>query len=232
MELAGAGNCGTIAFVCPTAGAVGAGAGAPAGYAPAAQARFVRQHPHVTPPDAGGYTIQSQSTVALMHCPSGFPFHSERALGRATFLPVLATLVSLVPASMAACDKTPADLPTAQLQVRTDKSEYSLASDNAATTVLLNLGPAVVYAPMNEYVYVERLVGGRWQDRRPWFAVDGVGISFPVAPGDSLAESMGFRVVGRQPGMYRFVFEVAYDSLGRRLVPEELRTSPPFELRP
>ena len=37
------GACGTLAFVCPTAGAVGAGAGAPTGCAPAAQARFVGQ---------------------------------------------------------------------------------------------------------------------------------------------------------------------------------------------
>jgi hypothetical protein len=32
--------------------------------------------------------------------------------------------------------------------------------------------------------------------------------------------------------VYRFVFEVAFDSLGRRLVPEEQRVSHPFELTP
>jgi hypothetical protein len=87
---------------------------------------------------------------------------------------------------------------------------------------------------MNEYVYVERLVDGRWQDRRPWFAVDGLGISFPVPAGDSLVAAipMGFGYVDRQPGFYRFLFEVAFDSLGRRLVPGAERASPPFELRP
>ena len=38
--------------------------------------------------------------------------------------------------------------------------------------------------------------------------------------------------VGRRPGFYRFLFEVAYDSLGQRLVPETARASPPFEVRP
>ena len=126
------------------------------------------------------------------------------------------------------------DLPEAHLAVRSDKQIYSLASDQAATPVLLNLGPAVVYAPMNEYVYVERLVEGRWEDRTPWFAVDGIGVSFPVLPGDSLIahSPMGFGYVDRQPGFYRFLFEVALDSLGRHLVPEAERASPAFELRP
>ena len=122
--------------------------------------------------------------------------------------------------------------PEAQLRVTTGRAVYSLASDVFATTVLLNVGPGPVYAPMNEYVYVERFESGRWQDRRPWFVVDGVGISFPILPGDSLAEAMDFRYVNRRAGIYRFLFEVAYDSLGRRLVPEDRRASPPFELRP
>lgn len=119
------------------------------------------------------------------------------------------------------------------LLIRTDKIAYSLVSDQAARAVLLNLGPQIVYAPMNEYVYVERLVSGRWQHRRAWFAVDGTGVSFPVPPGDSLvARPMRFAYVDHRPGVYRFVFEVAFDALGRRLVPESQRVSPRFELRP
>ena len=122
---------------------------------------------------------------------------------------------------------------TVTLRVRTDKVAYSLASDQAATPTVLNLGPARVFAPMNEYVYVERFAAGQWGDRHPWFAVDGAGISFPLRAGDSLsAFPMSFAYVARQPGVYRFVFELALDSLGRRLVPEAQRTSPPFELRP
>ena len=96
---------------------------------------------------------------------------------------------------------------------------------------MVSLGPAGVYAPMNEYVYVERFEAGHWGDRHPWFAVDGVGISFLVRAGDSLsARPMSFAYVDRQPGVYRFVFEVAFDSLGRHLVPEAQRVSAPFEL--
>ena len=111
--------------------------------------------------------------------------------------------------------------------------QYSLATDVEAKTFLVNLGPALVYAPMNEYVYVERLADGKWQDRHPWYAVDGVGISFAVGVADTLSGfSMNFAYVDRRPGVYHFVFEVALDSLGRHLVPEGQRVSPPFELKP
>ena len=132
-----------------------------------------------------------------------------------------------------ACHDAPTTVPSVQLLVRSDKLQYSLAFDVEARTELVNLGPAVVYAPMNEYVYVERFDAGRWQDRHPWFAVDGVGSSFPVDVGDTLSGfSMSFAYVDRRPGVYRFVFEVAFDSLGHRLVPEEQRVSPSFELTP
>jgi hypothetical protein len=132
-----------------------------------------------------------------------------------------------------ACHDASTEPRAVQLRIETDKARYSLASDNGATPLLVNHGPVGVYAPMNEYVYVERLEAGRWRDRHPWFAVDGVGISFLVAAGDSLpCLSMDFNYVARQPGTYRFVFEVAFDSLGRHLVPEAQRVSPPFELQP
>ena len=151
----------------------------------------------------------------------------SRAQRRSSALVVLGII------GLLACHNAPTALPSVQLLVRSDKPQYSLASDVEARTELVNLGPAVVYAPMNEYVYVERFEGGRWQDRHPWFAVDGVGISFPVDVGDTLSGfSMSFAYVDRRPGVYRFVFEVAFDSLGRRLVPEAQRVSPSFELTP
>jgi hypothetical protein len=128
----------------------------------------------------------------------------------------------------------PAPAPVVHLSVRTDQSVYSMARDSAAWGVLMNLGPDPVYAPMNEFVFVEQWSNGQWVDRHPWFAVDGVGISFRLSSGDSLTTfmPMPFGYVGNRPGTYRFAFEVAYDSLGRRLVPESLSASPPFELQP
>jgi hypothetical protein len=132
-----------------------------------------------------------------------------------------------------ACGTGPDETPVVQLLVRTDKAVYSVAADGAARTTLVNQGSRSIYAPMNEYVYVQRLLNGWWGEPQPWFVVDGLGLSFPVVPGDSLvALPMDFAYVGNRPGIYRFIFEVAFDSKGRRLVPEPLRVSPPFELRP
>jgi hypothetical protein len=134
-------------------------------------------------------------------------------------------------AAAAGCGSSgPGDLDVPGLLVRTDKRVYSLAVDREARITLVNQGPVTIYAPMNEYVYVEQWDGDEWINRRPWFAVDGVGISFPVVPGDSLAEAMDFRYVNNQAGTYRFLFEVALDPRGRRLVPEADRASEPFEL--
>jgi hypothetical protein len=41
---------------------------------------------------------------------------------------------------------------------------------------------------------------------------------------------MSFGYVGRRAGVYRFVFHVTVDRLGRLLVPEEQRVSAPFEV--
>lgn len=145
----------------------------------------------------------------------------------------LSQAIPLALAGALACGTGPDEDPVIQLVVRTDKAEYSLAVDHGAITTLVNQGTIPLYAPMNEYVYVQRLLNGWWGPPQPWFVVDGVGLSFPVAPGDSLvALQMGFDYVGNRPGIYRFIFEVAFDSKGRRLVPEPLRVSPPFELRP
>jgi hypothetical protein len=143
---------------------------------------------------------------------------------------ILALAVLVAPLG---CNDNPTDPGAVNLTVRTGKAAYSLTADTAADAVLLNDGPTTVYAPMNEYVYVERLVDGKWRNRNPWFSVDGTSISFPIAPGDSLiAYPMSFGYVDRVPGTYRFVFEVALDSEGRRLVTESKTASRPFELRP
>ena len=119
------------------------------------------------------------------------------------------------------------------LVVQTDKSTYSLTLDTAAQTLLINRGSVRVYAPMNEYVAVQRFQDGVWGAAQPWFTVDGAGISFPIMPGDTLrALPMDFAYVGDAPGHYRFVFEIARDSLGHQILAEDQRVSPSFELQP
>ena len=144
----------------------------------------------------------------------------------------LATSLFIVLAIVACNPPTDADR-AVDLLVETDKSVYSLAADRAAQPFLINRGPVAVYAPMNEYVAVQRFEDGRWQEPHPWFAVDGTSSSFPIEPGDTLkALPMDFAYVARAPGVYRFVFEIAHDPHGRHLVSEAARTSPLFELRP
>jgi hypothetical protein len=131
------------------------------------------------------------------------------------------------------CESSPTEPRSATLVVSTEKAAYSLSTDYGATPMLVNLGPDTIFAPMNEYVYVEKQTAGGWSARMPWFVVDGIDISFPVPPGDTLtALTMDFGYVSQEPGVYRFVFEVAYDSRGRRLIPETETATPPFELTP
>jgi len=146
----------------------------------------------------------------------------------------LAMLIRLFPllTGLVGCGSNgPSDLPVADLLIRTDKPVYSLAQDQAAQPTLVNQGTVPIYAPMNEYVYVEQWSGEDWINRIPWFVVDGHGPSFPIAAGDSLAAPpMDFEYVNNRAGIYRFVFEVALDPSGRHLVPEADRASQPFEL--
>lgn len=134
--------------------------------------------------------------------------------------------------ALAGCSSSgPSGLQVPDLLVSTDKAVYSLAVDQAAQPTLVNQGTVPIYAPMNEYVYVERWSGEDWIDRMPWFVVDGHGPSFPVAPGDSLAAlPMDFSYVDNLAGIYRFVFEVALDPNGRHPLPEADRVSQPFEI--
>ena len=137
-------------------------------------------------------------------------------------------------AGIPACDSTePGALGVIELLVRTDKPVYSLSVDRAANVQLINQSSVRIYAPMNEYVYVEQSSDAGWINRRPWFAVDGIGVSFAVEPGDTLsAPAMDFGYVNNQAGVYRFVFEVALDEAGRHLAPEDQRVSASFEVGP
>jgi hypothetical protein len=134
---------------------------------------------------------------------------------------------------VAACSTEPKAAGSVDLLVRSDKSVYSLAVDSSARPTLLNRGERPVYLPMNEYVAVEHLSAGAWEEGVVWFAVDGPGISFRVEPGDSvLAFPMSFGYINRQPGQYRFVFAVALDSLGHDVLPYSATRSAPFEVQP
>jgi len=134
-------------------------------------------------------------------------------------------------AAIAACTAPTGSTGTIELTVVTDRATYSLATDRAAEPFLINSGSVRVYLPMNEYVAVQRFEAGAWSETRPWFAVDGIGISFPLEPGDTLRSwSMDFRYVDRIPGVYRFIFEIATDPSGRGRLSEAQRISPPFEL--
>ena len=140
--------------------------------------------------------------------------------------------------SLFACDSGPTEpesVPTEQESVRlvitTDKTMYTPGIDYAATPILVNAGRDTVYVLMGEYVHAERWIGNGWAYAASWFVVDGVGPSFPLAPGDTLAVvPMRFDYVGRRLGKYRFVFAVAYDREMRRPLPKEKRVSTTFEL--
>jgi len=134
-------------------------------------------------------------------------------------------------AAIAACTAPTGSTGTIQLSVLTDHSTYSLASDQGAEPILINNGSVPVYLPMNVYVTVQRFEAGAWSEPRAWFTVDGIGISFPLEPKDTLQSGpMDFRYVDRTPGVYRFIFEIATDPSGRGRLSEAQRISPPFEL--
>jgi hypothetical protein len=135
--------------------------------------------------------------------------------------------------AVVACSTSPTDEGAVELLVRSDKPAYSLTVDHSAVPLLINRSGRPVYLPMNEYVAVEHLAEGTWQQGVVWFTVDGDGVSFRLDPGDSLAaEPMDFLYVDREPGQYRFVFEVALDSQGRRRLLSSATRSAPFEVRP
>ena len=129
------------------------------------------------------------------------------------------------------CGSTEAtELGVSELLVRIEKPVYSKSTDNAVRSALINQGSERIYALLGEYVYIEQRSEGGWLYQGPWFVIDGIGASIPVAPGDSLVPlPMSLEYVSR-PGVYRFVFQVSLDSLGQHPFPEEARVSEPFEV--
>jgi hypothetical protein len=81
-----------------------------------------------------------------------------------------------------ACSAGPTDDGAVDLLVRSDKPSYSLTVDHSAVPLLINRSGRPVYLPMNEYVVVEHLAEGTWQQGVGWFAVDGDGVSFAWIP--------------------------------------------------
>ena len=120
-------------------------------------------------------------------------------LGMRARLPMLAVLCGFVAAIAACSDRSPTgSTGTLELTVLSDRSVYSLATDSGAEPILVNRGSVRVYLPMNEYVFVQRFEAGAWSEPRPWFVVDGIGISFSLEPGDTLRSwPMDFRYVDR-----------------------------------
>src|SRR6266850_8400969 len=142
-------------------------------------------------------------------------------------LPIAAALLAVA----AACTDPASSTGTIELTVVTDQSTYSLETDSTAEPFLINSGSVRVYLPMNEYVAVQRFEAGAWSEPRPWFAVDGIGVSFSLEPGDTLRSlPMNFAYVARTPGVYRFIFDIAQDPKGWQILSEAQRISPPFEL--
>jgi hypothetical protein len=131
--------------------------------------------------------------------------------------------------AVAGCSSTePAGLSVAELLVRTDQAAYSKAESEAVKITVINKGSSSVYFLMGDYVYIEQASDNGWIYRGPWFFVDGVGMSFPLASGDSMEVlPMNMDYIARA-GVYRFVFEASFDQLMRRMLPKEERVSQPF----
>ena len=117
----------------------------------------------------------------------------------------------------------------ADLLIRTDKPAYSKSLDSGVRITLVNQGAFQVYAPMGEYVHIEQWSENGWINRGPWFFVDGIG-SLQVPPGDSLIPlPMNLDYIDRA-GTYRFIFQLAFDPHGRRLIPGDERVSNEFQV--
>lgn len=135
--------------------------------------------------------------------------------------------------AVVACSTGPTDEGAVDLLVRSDKPSYSLSVDHSAVPLLINRSGRPVYLPMTQYVAIEHLVEGTWQQGVVWFEQDGDGVTFRLDSGDSVAAMpMDFAYIDRVPGQYRFVFEVAMDSQGRTRLPYSASRSAPFEVRP
>ena len=122
----------------------------------------------------------------------------------------------------------PTDPGSADVSVRLEKTVYSFAEDVDVQSTVYNRGSGPIYVPLGdyEYVYIEQWSDNGWIYVGPWFFADGVGPSFPIAPGDSLVPlSMDLAYLPRLAGTYRFVFRLWLDPHGRWQVPEEQRVA-------
>jgi hypothetical protein len=131
---------------------------------------------------------------------------------------------------LTACDSDASGIGLPELLVRTDKTVYSKAADGPVNTFLVNQSSTPVYVLMGDYVYIEQASDNGWLYHGPWFFVDGFGMSFTLAPGDTLLPlPMDLDYIGRA-GTYRFVYQVGLDSSMRSLLPKEERVSEPFRV--
>jgi hypothetical protein len=110
---------------------------------------------------------------------------------------------------------------------------YALSVDSLAYVTLTNASTAPIYLRMDSYVLYERFAEGAWRDAFAWFVVDGIGPSFPIAPGESHTDvlQLWFYLPGR-PGTYRFRYLVYADREVRSLLLLEERVSPSFVVSP
>jgi hypothetical protein len=138
------------------------------------------------------------------------------------------SLLTLSVTSGCGSSTDPSGLSIAELLVQTDKAIYSMAHNEPVKITVINHGSSKVFFLMGDYVYIEQASDNGWIYRGPWFFVDGMGMSFSLAPGDSMEVlPMDMAYVNRA-GVYRFVFQASLDQLMRRMLPKEERVSEPF----
>src|SRR5688500_16920862 len=135
----------------------------------------------------------TQASVTLEVCPGSV---SEP-------MPSLRRSFALL-AALLACDDSSlspaADVSDFHLSIETNRPQYTLSADSFAYVTVTNASTAPVYFPMASYVVYERLVDGEWDDPFAWFIVDGIGPSFPLAPGAVHTDRSEERRVGKEGG--------------------------------
>lgn len=145
----------------------------------------------------------------------------------------IATL-SLAAIVTSACAREPTAPATAAplgLEVAVAKTAYSFASDSAVRVTLRNTSSRPIHLLMGTYVVCERLVGESWEYEAEWFIIDGIGPSFPLAPGATLANEMPLAYLSG-PGTFRFVFRAYADARLRTILHFDDRVSPTFTVDP
>ena len=140
-------------------------------------------------------------------------------------------LAAIVVSGCASEPTAPAVAAPLGLEVAVAKTAYSFASDTAVRVTFENTSAQPVYLLMGTYVVCERLVGESWQYESEWFVVDGIGPSFPLAPGASIADEMRLAYL-TGPGTFRFLYRVWADPALRTVLHIDDRVSPTFTVDP